>query len=70
VWKSVGEPGTVLADGQLVASYRPRKSGKKLSLTVSSFEGLSSRQRSAIEGEAEAVAALRGCSSCEVTFES
>jgi hypothetical protein len=70
VWKSVGEPGTVLGDGQLVATYRPRKSGKKLSLTVSSIARVTSRQRSAIEDEAEAVAPLRGCSSCEVTFES
>ena len=69
VWKSVGEPGTVLSEGRLVATWRPRKSGKKLSLTVEPFQELTSAQRSAITDEAKAIAPLRGCTSVEVDFE-
>ncbi len=70
IWKTVGEPGTVLVDGRLAATWRPRKSGPKLSLTVEAFDTLTSRQRKEIEAESEAVATLRGCSSVEVEFAS
>lgn len=66
IWRTVGEPGTVLVDGRLVATWRPRKSGRTLSLTVEPFVTLSAAARDDIEAEAEAVAALRGATSAEV----
>ncbi|WP_020673304.1 winged helix DNA-binding domain-containing protein [Amycolatopsis nigrescens] len=70
IWKTVGEPGTVLCDGHLVATWRPRKNGKKLTLTVTAFDSLTAAQRKAIDTEAEGVASIRGCSSVEVAFDS
>jgi hypothetical protein len=70
IWKTVGEPGTVLVDGRLAATWRPRKSGRELSITVESFAELSSTQRRQIEEESQPLAALRGCTSVEVDFTS
>ncbi|MFI6395436.1 winged helix DNA-binding domain-containing protein [Nonomuraea sp. NPDC050540] len=69
VWKTVGEPGTVLADGEITGIWRPRKSGRKLTVTVRTFGSLRARDRKAIQGEAEQVAPLRGASSVNVEFE-
>ncbi|RDI63883.1 winged helix DNA-binding protein [Nocardia pseudobrasiliensis] len=69
MWKTVGEPGAVLVDGKIVGIWRPRKSGKKLSLTVTAF-GAAGKFRSRLGAEAEQVAILRGASSVELTVES
>lgn len=34
VWKPVGEPGTVLVDGRIAGIWRPRRSGRRLILAV------------------------------------
>ncbi|MFC5803090.1 winged helix DNA-binding domain-containing protein [Streptomyces formicae] len=69
VWKSVGEPGAVLADGTIVGIWRPRKSGRKLALTVQTFRSLSTELRKRVGEEAGHVAELRGASAVQVTFE-
>ncbi|MFD9946821.1 winged helix DNA-binding domain-containing protein [Nonomuraea sp. NPDC059023] len=69
VWKTVGEPGTVLADGQITGIWRPRKSGRKLTVTVRTFGSLRARDKKAIQDEAERVAPLRGAASVNVEFE-
>lgn len=66
IWRTVGEPGAVLVDGRLVATWRPRKSGATLSLTVEPFVTLTAAVRSDIETEADAVAILRRATSAEV----
>lgn len=70
IWKTVGEPGTVLVEGRLAGTWRPRKSGRALSLTVEAFDTLTSRQRKTIAAESEAMATLRGCTSVKVEFAS
>lgn len=69
VWKPVGDPGTVLADGEIVGVWRPRKSGAKLSVTVTAFESLPRRHRDALLTEAESVAPLRGVTTVDVVFD-
>jgi hypothetical protein len=69
VWKPVGEPGAVLADGRIVGIWRPRKSGRKLTLTVKTFRSLSTKLRTQLREEADHVAELRGASSVQVEFE-
>ena len=69
VWRAVGDPGTVLADGEIVGTWRPRKSGRKLTLSVVSFRPLSDRVADAVRAEAESVAVLRGATSVEVEFD-
>lgn len=68
VWKSVGEPGTVLAGGKIVGTWRPGKSGRKLTLAVKAFGPLPNPDRKSIQNEAEQVARLRGVSSVNVEF--
>lgn len=69
VWKTIGEPGTVLADGEIAGIWRPRKKGRSLTVTVTVFGTLSKRQRELVEHEAEAVGALRGASATTVDIE-
>ncbi|MFC7404955.1 winged helix DNA-binding domain-containing protein [Georgenia alba] len=69
VWKTVGDPGTVLVDGEIVGMWRPRKSGSKLHLRFAMFGSLTKRARSGIEAEAESIATLRGATRVTVEFE-
>lgn len=69
VWKSVGEPGAVLADGTIAGIWRPRKSGRQLALTVQTFRSLSTELRKQLREEADHVAELRGASGVQVTFD-
>ena len=59
----------MLADGEIVGTWRPRKSGRKLTLSVVSFRPLSDRVADAVRAEAESVAVLRGATSVEVEFD-
>ncbi|MFG1796358.1 DNA glycosylase AlkZ-like family protein [Nocardia sp. NPDC049149] len=69
VWKTVGEPGTVLADGKIVGIWRPRKSGRTVTLTVSTFGALSADLRKQVRADAEKVAELRGGATVQVDFD-
>ncbi|BCN79544.1 winged helix DNA-binding domain-containing protein [Prescottella equi] len=68
VWKTVGGPGAVLADGRIVGTWRPRKSGRTLTLTLETFEPLDVAVRERLRAEAEQVAVLRGASAVQVEF--
>jgi hypothetical protein len=69
VWKTVGAPGAVLADGRIAGIWRPRKSGRKLALSVETFQPSSARLRRQLRDEAECVAELRGASTVEVELD-
>jgi hypothetical protein len=69
IWKPVGEPGTVLMDGTIIGTWRPRKRGRNLTITVRSFHPLSSPARDALTNEAERVGPLRGAASVGVEFD-
>ena len=69
VWKAVGDPGTVLADGTIIGTWRPRKNGRKLTITVKTFATLPSRHKTAIQDEAEQIGPLRNASSVTVEFD-
>lgn len=68
VWKTVGAPGTVLTDGRIAGIWRPRKSGRKLALSVETFQPLNTKLRKQLCDEAEHVAELRGASTVQVEF--
>ena len=70
VWKTVGAPGAVLADGAIAGIWRPRKSGRKLELTVKTFQAMSIKLRRQLLEEADRVAELRGASLVQVEFDS
>lgn len=69
VWKTVGAPGVVLADGAVAGIWRPRKSGRTLTLTVTPFQPMSSRLRALLREEAAPVATLRGAADVDVRFD-
>lgn len=69
VWKIIGNPGAVLAGGEIVGTWRPGKtSRKRLELEVTAFESLPAATRRGIEAEAAVMAGLRGATAAEVNF--
>ncbi|MPY95513.1 MAG: winged helix DNA-binding domain-containing protein [Acidimicrobiia bacterium] len=68
LWPVLGAPGAVLADGEVVAAWRTRASGKRVTLTVQAFDRLTKRVRAAVEEEAANVAQLRGVADLEVVL--
>ncbi|MCU1554622.1 MAG: hypothetical protein JWM13_2108 [Arthrobacter sp.] len=69
VWQTVGEPGTLLAAGRIAGTWRTRKSGRKLTITIKTFVSLPDRDKKSLQGEAEQVVPLRGASSVDVEFD-
>ncbi len=60
IWKSSANPGVVLADGEIVATWRPQKRGSQLLIWVEPLiAGLPAHFRREIESEAQRIAPLR-----------
>ncbi|MDQ0754113.1 winged helix DNA-binding domain-containing protein [Arthrobacter sp. B3I4] len=68
VWKRVGQPGAVLVNGEITGTWSPRKSGRRLAVTVKTFGLLTDRAKKSLQAEAEQLAPLRGASAVEVQF--
>jgi hypothetical protein len=69
VWRPSGDPGTVLAYGRIAGTWRPRKSGRKMTITIKSFGSLKDRDIKSLQAEAEQIAVLRGASSVDLKVE-
>ncbi|CCH76168.1 conserved hypothetical protein [Nostocoides japonicum T1-X7] len=69
LWKPVGAPGAVLADGRIVGVWRPRKRGRSLTITMTTFGPLKDRDKRSLHAEAEQIARLRGASSVDVELD-
>lgn len=65
LWPVLGRPGAVLVNGEIAGTWRPRKSGARLSLQV---ELWSKPSRAAIEEQAERLADYRGLRLASVDF--
>ncbi|TNC23177.1 winged helix DNA-binding domain-containing protein [Amycolatopsis alkalitolerans] len=60
IWKIIGNPGAVLADGEVAGVWRTKGSGRKrLDFTITAFDPLTAAAKKAVEGEAERVARVR-----------
>jgi hypothetical protein len=68
VWRPVRPPGVVLTAGQLVATWRSQRAGRRLAVTVAPFAPLATPTRAAIQAEADRIALLRDCEAAQVTF--
>jgi hypothetical protein len=68
IWRRSGNPGVVLADGELVGTWRPEKRGSRLSVTVELFAPVSAQLRSECEAEAATLAPFRGCAAVDLRF--
>lgn len=62
LWPVLGRPGAVLVDGELVGTWRPRASGRSLTVAVRPWRALSAATRKAVTEQAERLAAYRGVS--------
>ncbi|MET8202556.1 winged helix DNA-binding domain-containing protein [Micromonospora taraxaci] len=68
LWPVLGRPGAVLVDGELVGTWRPRKSGRTFTVAVQPWQRLSGATRDAITAQAEHLAAHRAVSLAGVDF--
>ncbi|HSK60820.1 MAG TPA: winged helix DNA-binding domain-containing protein [Actinomycetospora sp.] len=60
LYRILGNPGALLAGGEIVGTWRPRASGKRLTLEIGLFGPLEPDLRPRLDDEAERVAAARG----------
>lgn len=68
LWRTVGNPGIVLVDGQAVAAWRSRKNGKRMSITIEQFDAIPQEKGPEIEAEAATLAPYGGCTSVKVDY--
>ena len=57
LWRVLGRPGAVLVDGEVAGTWRPRKTGRRLTVQVDPWRDVPT---AALEQEAERLAAVRG----------
>ena len=69
LWPTLGRPGAVLRGTEIVGTWRPKASGKQLTLRLSLWTTLSRQSRSQLEFEAERLAAHRGVKLTEIIQE-
>lgn len=67
VWPALGAPGTLVVDGEIVATWRSQKKGTVLRVQISYFDRPIAKAAALIEQEAQLLAELRGCRTAEVT---
>ncbi|GAA4665819.1 MULTISPECIES: winged helix DNA-binding domain-containing protein [Amycolatopsis] len=69
VWKILGNPGALLADGEIAGTWRTKGSGRKrLDFTITPFAPLPAATRKAVEEEAARVAQVRGFADLRLTW--
>jgi hypothetical protein len=68
VWRTLGNPGVLLVDGEIAGVWRAKMAGgKRVDLTVTPFGSLRAATRKAVEAEAAEVARARGVAGATVT---
>jgi hypothetical protein len=68
VWRTLGNPGVLLADGDIAGVWRAKMAGgTRVDLTVTPFRSLPAKTRKALEAEAAEVARARGAAGATVT---
>jgi hypothetical protein len=68
LWQPVSGPGGILADGEIVGTWRSRLGGTRLTVEVEPFGRLSRGIREGVEVEADRLARARGHDSSDVGF--
>ena len=66
LWRVLGRPGAVVADGRVVGTWRPGAAARKLTVRLEPWEPLGRRDRALVEEQAERLAAHRGARLVEV----
>ncbi|HEX2314260.1 MAG TPA: crosslink repair DNA glycosylase YcaQ family protein [Thermomonospora sp.] len=69
IWRPLGSPGVLLADGEIRATWRARTAGRgRLDVTVTPFEPLAAPARAETERRAARLAAARGAADVRVVW--
>jgi hypothetical protein len=69
VWRTLGNPGVLLLDGEIAGVWRAKMSGRKrVDLTVTPFGTVPATSRKAIDAESAEVARARGVTDATVTY--
>lgn len=68
LWRAIGSPGAVLVDGEVVGTWRPRKAGRALVVSVQLWDGHGDARdlQDALQEQAERLAAVRGAPRAQV----
>jgi Winged helix DNA-binding domain len=69
LWPVLGRPGAVLVDGEIAGTWRPRQSGRKLTLPVVLWARSTAALRKAVTEQAERLAAHRHVTLTGVVFD-
>jgi hypothetical protein len=70
VWRTLGNPGALLVDGEIAGVWRAKLAGRKrVDLSVTAFEKLPAARRKQVEAEAAEVARAREVPEATVSFE-
>ncbi|MBW3574800.1 MAG: winged helix DNA-binding domain-containing protein [Actinobacteria bacterium] len=60
LWRVLGRPGAIVADGEILGTWRPRASGRGFTVRIDAWAPLDNGDRSQVEEQAERLAAHRG----------
>jgi len=69
VWPALGAPGTLVVDGEILATWRSQRKSTVLRIQISHFDRPVATANALIEQEAQLLAELRGSRTAEVTYE-
>lgn len=60
LWRTLGRPGAVVVDGEVLGTWRPKTSGDRLTVTIDLWRRPRSGERSQVDEHAARLAAFRG----------
>jgi hypothetical protein len=60
LWPVLGRPGVLFVDGEVLGTWRTKRTKNRVELTIDAFAPLPPKVRRAAEREGERVAAVRG----------
>ncbi|WP_435736747.1 crosslink repair DNA glycosylase YcaQ family protein [Cellulosimicrobium sp. PMB13] len=66
LWRTLGRPGAVLAGSEVVGTWRPRASGRRLTVVTDPWTAWDAALDAAVVAQAERLAAFRGASTVDV----
>jgi hypothetical protein len=60
LWRVLGRPGAIVVDGEVIGTWRPRSSGKRLTILTEPWRSVTRRTRQDVAEQAERLADHRG----------
>ena len=69
LWRTIGRAGAILRDGEVAGLWRPRTSGRRLTIRLEPWTRLTKADRTAVDEQAERLARHRGVELAGVTEE-